>query len=279
MSINKYQKMYDFTGQTIFITGGGGVICGAMAAGLFECGANVVISDYNLESAQKMADSLGRMPGSGQALAVQANVLEVQSMTAAVEAALAKFGQIDGLINGAGGNRPAATTSPEKLFFDIPADAIRAVLELNLLGTIIPCQIIGRHMAKRDQGVILNVSSMNSFRPLTLIPAYSAAKAGVSNFTQWLAVHMAQEYSPNIRVNAIAPGFLLTEQNRFLMTDAETGQPTQRGQKVLDHTPMGRYQAPEDMVGPTLWLLSPASALVTGIILPVDGGFSAYSGV
>ena len=279
MSNNKYQKMYDFTGQTIFITGGGGVICGAMAAGLIECGANVAVSDHNLAAAQKIVDSFERTPGMGKALAVQANVLDTESMTAAVETTLAEFGKIDGLINGAGGNKPAATTSPEKRFFDLPADAIRAVLDLNLLGTIIPCQIIGRHMAERDQGVILNVSSMNSFRPLTLIPAYSAAKAGVSNFTQWLAVHMAQEYSSNIRVNAIAPGFLITEQNRFLMTDAETGRPTARGQKVLDHTPMGRYQVPEDMVGPTLWLLSPASALVTGIVVPVDGGFSAYSGV
>ena len=279
MSVNKYQKMYDFTGQTIFITGGGGIICGAMASGLFECGANVVVSDYNVAAAQKMIDSFERTPSSGKAIAVQANVLEAASMTAAMETALAEFGKIDGLINGAGGNKPAATTSPDKRFFDLPADAIKAVLELNLLGTIIPSQIIGRHMAERGQGVILNISSMNAFRPLTLIPAYSAAKAGATNFTQWLAVHMAQEYSPNIRVNAIAPGFLLTEQNRFLLTNAETGEPTARGKKIMDHTPMGRYQVPEDMVGPTLWLLSPASALVTGICVPVDGGFSAYSGV
>jgi NAD(P)-dependent dehydrogenase (short-subunit alcohol dehydrogenase family) len=279
MSINQYQKMYDFTGQTIFITGGGGIICGAMARGLYECGANVVVSDYNLSAAQKVVDALGELPGSGQALAVQANVLEPESMTAAMEAALTRFGKIDGLINGAGGNKPAATTNAEKKFFDLPVDAIRAVLELNLMGTVIPSQVVGRHMAERGQGVILNVSSMNAFRPLTLIPAYSAAKAGVTNFTQWLAVHMAQEYSPRIRVNAIAPGFLLTEQNRYLLTDVETGEPTARGKKILAHTPMGCYQAPEDMVGPTLWLLSPASALVTGITVPVDGGFSAYSGV
>ena len=279
MITNPYTKAYDFTGQSIMITGGGGVLCGEMARGLFACGANIVISDYNLLAAQKVVDSLQGAPDTGRALAVEADVLQPESVTAAVETTLAEFGKIDGLINGAGGNKPAATTSPEKLFFDLPQDAMRAVFELNLLGTIIPSQIIGRLMAERKQGVILNVSSMNSFRPLTLIPAYSSAKAGVSNFTQWLAVHMAQEYSPNIRVNAIAPGFFVTEQNRYLLIDKETGQPTRRGQKILDHTPMGRYGAPEDLIGAMLWLMSPASAFVTGIVVPVDGGFSAFSGV
>ena len=175
------------------------------------------------QAAQKMVDSFEPRPGSGRALAVQGNVLQAESVQAAVDLALAEFGKIDGLINAAGGNKPDATTSPEKSFFDLPQDALRWVFDLNLMGTIIPSQIVGRHMAERKQGVILNVSSMNAFRPLTRIPAYSAAKAGVSNFTQWLAVHMAQEYSPKIRVNAIAPGFFLTEQNRFLLTDAETG--------------------------------------------------------
>jgi NAD(P)-dependent dehydrogenase (short-subunit alcohol dehydrogenase family) len=196
-----------------------------------------------------------------------------------MEKTIAEFGKIDGLINGAGGNRPAATTSAEKPFFDLPADALRGVFELNLMGTIIPSQVVGRHMAERKQGVILNVSSMNAFRPLTRIAAYSAAKAGVSNFTQWLAVHVAQEYSPNIRVNAIAPGFFITDQNRYLMTDKETGELTPRGKQVMAHTPMGRFGAPEDLIGTTLWLLSPASCFVTGIVVPVDGGFSAYSGV
>jgi NAD(P)-dependent dehydrogenase (short-subunit alcohol dehydrogenase family) len=147
------------------------------------------------------------------------------------------------------------------------------------MGTIIPSQIVGRHMAERKQGAILNVSSMNAFRPLTRIASYSAAKAGVSNFTQWLAVHMAQEYSPHIRVNAIAPGFFLTDQNRFLLTDQESGQLTPRGKKIMEHTPMARFGEPQDLIGTVLWLLSPASAFVTGIVVPVDGGFSAYSGV
>ncbi len=279
MTTNPYLKFYDFTGQTIMITGGGGVLGGEMARALFECGANVVILDYNLQAAEKMASSLEPKPGSGNALGVQGNVLEPEAMQAALDLALAKFGKIDGLINGAGGNNPNATTSAEKSFFDLPLDGFRRVFDLNLLGTIIPSQVVGRHMAERKQGVILNVSSMNAFRPLTRIPAYSASKAGASNFTQWLATHMAQEYSPNIRVNAIAPGFFLTEQNRYLMVDKESGQPTERGQKILNHIPMGRLGSPDDLSGTVLWLMSPASAYVTGIIVPVDGGFSAYSGV
>jgi NAD(P)-dependent dehydrogenase (short-subunit alcohol dehydrogenase family) len=164
-------------------------------------------------------------------------------------------------------------------FFDIPQEAFQFVSNLNLLGTVLPSQVFGKLMAAQKDGVILNVSSMNAFRPLTRIPAYSAAKAAVSNFTQWLAVHLAQEYSPSIRVNAIAPGFFLTEQNRFLLTDKDTGAMTARGQKILDHTPMARFGKPEDLVGATLWLLSPASAFVSGVVIPIDGGFSAYSGV
>lgn len=279
MSFENFARAYDFTDQTIVVTGGGGVLCGEMARALFECGANVVIFDYNLPAAQKVVDSFASEHGRGSALAVQANVLETDSVQAAIERALSEFGKIDGLINGAGGNQPEASTSADKSFFDLPADALRWVFELNLMGTIIPSQIVGRHMAGRKQGVILNVSSMNAYRPLTRIPAYSASKAGASNFTQWLAVHMAQEYSANIRVNAIAPGFFLTEQNRFLLTDAQTGRLSARGQKIIDHTPMGRFGCPEDLNGAVLWLLSPASAFVTGIVVPIDGGFSAYSGV
>ena len=190
-----------------------------------------------------------------------------------------KFGHIDILINGAGGNKPAATTNPEQSFFDLPADALRWVFDLNLMGTILPCQVFGKIMAEQKSGVILNISSMNAFRPLTRIAAYSAAKAGVSNFTQWLAVHMAQEYSPEIRVNAIAPGFFLTDQNRFLLIGKDTGELTPRGKSIITHTPMGRFGNPDDLLGTVLWLLSPASAFVTGIVVPVDGGFSAFSGV
>ena len=275
----EFTKAYDFSGQNIVITGGAGVLGGEMARALVERGANVAILDFNLPAAQKMVDSLASIPGVGKVIAVQGNVLDKGSIQAAVDFILAELGSIDSLINAAGGNKLDATTGADKSFFELDESAIRWVFDLNLLGTIVPSQIIGRHMADRKQGVILNVSSMNAFRPLTRIPAYSAAKAGVSNFTQWLAVHMAQEYSPHIRVNAIAPGFFLTEQNRFLMTEQSTGELTERGKKILDHTPMGRFGSPEDLNGTVLWLLSPASAFVTGIIVPVDGGFSAYSGV
>lgn len=279
MTTNQYLQAYDFTGKTILITGGGGVLCGEMAHALYDCGANVAILDYNLQAAERMVSTFESKEGCGKALAVQGNVLEPEAMQVAVDRTLAEFGQIDGLINGAGGNNPNATTSAEKSFFDLSLEGLRRVFDLNLIGTIIPSQIVGRHMAERKLGVILNISSMNAYRPLTRIPAYSASKAGASNFTQWLATHMAQEYSPNIRVNAVAPGFFLTEQNRYLMTDKDTGLPTERGQKVQSHIPMGRLGCPEDLSGTVLWLMSPASAYVTGIIVPVDGGFSAYSGV
>ena len=180
--------------------------------------------------------------------------------------------------NAAGGNHPKATTNAETSFFDLPKEALGFVFDLNIMGTIMPSQIIGKQMAEQGEGVILNISSMNAFRPLTRIPAYSAAKAGVSNFTQWLAVHIAQEYSPRIRVNAIAPGFFVGNQNRALLYN-DDGSLTARGQQIIDHTPMGRFGNSDELLGTVLWLLSPAAQFVSGIIVPVDGGFSAYSGV
>jgi len=203
----------------------------------------------------------------------------VEKLRVSCDRVLQAFGRVDALINGAGGNNPRATTGPSTDFFSIPPEAIRFVFDLNLLGTILPSQVFGRVMADQGGGNILNISSMNAFRPLTRIPAYSAAKAAISNFTQWLAVHMAQEYSPDIRVNAIAPGFFLTEQNRFLLTDKESGELTARGTSIISHTPMGRFGKPEDLLGAVLWLLSPASSFVTGAVIPVDGGFGAFSGV
>lgn len=279
METNQNSNLFDVAGMNIAITGGAGVLCRTMARGLVDRGANVAILDINLESAKAVVERFPRHTGAGRAIAVQCDVLQPGSIQQAVEKTLAEFGVIDGLINGAGGNRPAATTSPDLSFFDLPPEALRWVFDLNLIGTILPSQVIGRYMAGRKQGVILNITSMNAFRPLTRIPAYSAAKAGVSNFTQWLATHMAQEYSPAIRVNAIAPGFFLTEQNRFLMTEKEAGDLTPRGNQVLAHTPMHRFGVPEDLVGPVIWLMSPASSFVTGIVVPIDGGFSAYSGV
>jgi NAD(P)-dependent dehydrogenase (short-subunit alcohol dehydrogenase family) len=223
------------------------------------------------------AESLAAEIGNG-AIGVACNVLEKVSVEAAAQKVVETFGRVDILINGAGGNKPQATTNPEQSFFDLPADAVRWVFDLNLMGTILPSQVFGKIMATQKSGVILNISSMNAFRPLTRIAAYSAAKAGVSNFTQWLAVHMAQEYSPDIRVNAIAPGFFVGDQNRRLLLN-EDGSLTPRGQQIMSHTPMARFGNPDDLLGTLLWLISPASAFVTGIVVPVDGGFSAFSGV
>jgi NAD(P)-dependent dehydrogenase (short-subunit alcohol dehydrogenase family) len=277
VDLNELTRMYDLTGQTIVVTGGTGILGGEIVCGLAGCGANVAILDRNLEPAQALLERMG--PCAAQATVVGGDVLDVDNLRQAAAVIVEKFGQVDGLVNAAGGNRPQATTSPDHSFFDLPPDALRWVFDLNILGTIFPSQVFGKLMAERGEGTILNVSSMNSFRPLTRVPAYSAAKAGVSNFTQWLAVHMAQEYSPRIRVNAIAPGFFLTAQNKYLLADEKTGELTSRGQSIITHTPMGRFGLAEDLLGAVLWLLSPASAFVTGIVVPIDGGFSAYSGV
>jgi NAD(P)-dependent dehydrogenase (short-subunit alcohol dehydrogenase family) len=278
MDLAELTRSYDFTGRTIVITGATGVLCGEMACALVGCGANVAMLDRNLDPAKGLLDLMGP-DGSSRAAVIAGDVLDRASLERARDTVLARFGRIDGLINGAGGNKPEATASKERPFFDLPADALRWVFDLNLLGTILPSQIFGRVMAEQGEGVILNVSSMNGFRPLTRIAAYSAAKAGVSNFTQWLAVHLAQEYSPKLRVNAIAPGFFLTKQNEFLLVDKATGGMTPRGQSILSHTPMARFGSPTDLLGAVLWLLSPASAFVTGAVIPVDGGFAAFSGV
>lgn len=277
MNLSEIADLYNFEGKTAIITGGSGVLGGEIVRGLVGLGANVVVLIHSTEISQEQQDLLNAGPGT--CLCIQGDVLDRDSLVAARQSVMEKFGRIDLLINAAGGNHPEATTSADRTFFDLPQEALSFTGDLNLLGTVLPCQIFGREMAKQKEGVILNISSMNAFRPLTCIPAYSAAKAAVSNFTQWLAVHMAQEYSPQIRVNAVAPGFFLTRQNRFLLTDEADGSLTARGQKIIDHTPMGRFGNPEDLLGTVLWLLSPASQFVTGIVVPIDGGFSAYSGV
>ncbi len=276
MNQSELIKMYDFTGRTVAITGGAGVLCGAMAEALVSCGANVAILDREPEKAQPIID---RMAGPGRAVAFYTDVLKPEVLRKNLDEILAEFGGFDYLINGAGGNSPGATTRPDQTFFDIPESALRFVFDLNMLGTIFPCQVFGKRMAELGDGVILNVSSMSAFRPLTRVLGYSAAKAGISNFTQWLSVHLAQEYSKRLRVNAIAPGFLVTDQNRNLLLDASTGALTPRGQSIIDHTPMGRFGDPEDLLGTVLWLLSPASSFVTGAVIPIDGGFAAFAGV
>jgi len=266
--------MFNVKDKVIAITGGGGVLCGAMSKALAAAGAKVVLLDLSEEAAQKMAAQCGN-----GAVACKCDVLDRASVQAAAKFVKSSFGRVDVLINGAGGNKKEATCSAELSFFDISPEAIQWVFNLNVIGTIIPCQFFGKIMAEQGEGAIINISSMNAFRPLTRIPAYSAAKAAVSNFTQWLAVHMAQNYSRRIRVNAIAPGFFMTEQNRFLLTDEATGELTARGRQILDHTPLGEFGKPEDLCGTLVWLCSDASRFVHGTVIPVDGGFNAYAGV
>lgn len=277
MNLRELTQWYDFSEKTIVITGGTGILGGEMACALIGCGANVAVLDRNPNLPEELKKPMDAGPG--KYMVVFGDVLDRSNLETAAQDILAAFGDIDMLINAAGGNSPKATTSTDSSFFDLPDEALRFVFDLNIVGTILPSQIFGRIMAEKGSGIILNVSSMSAFTPLTRIPAYSAAKAGVSNFTQWLAVHMAQEYSPDIRVNAIAPGFFLTKQNRFLLTEEESGDLTERGRQIITHTPMARFGSPEDLLGAVLWLLSPASAFVTGVVLPIDGGFAAYSGV
>ncbi len=269
--------MVHLSGKVAVVTGGGGVLCSAMSKALAQHGARVAVLDLNPEAAEKVAAEI-RASG-GEAIALGADVLSRQSLQQTAERIHEAFGPINLLINGAGGNRPQATASEQQSFFDIPAEAIQWVFNLNCVGTILPCQVFVPDMVAQGAGVVINITSMAAIRPLTRVVAYSAAKAAVANFTQWLAVHLAQTYSPRIRVNAIAPGFFVTDQNRYLLVDSATGQPTPRGQCILAHTPAGRYGEPHDLLSTLLWLVDDESCFVTGAIIPVDGGFSAFGGV
>lgn len=274
----------DLKGKVCVITGGAGVIGAAIAECLGYAGVKVAILDINEEQARLAAETVEKNTGT-KAAGYKANVLDKDSLIKAKRDIIAQLGEVDFLINGAGGNSPKATTQVEQLtdvmeidqsFFGLGMEGFDKVFALNFNGTLLPSMVFAEDMAKRHKGVILNISSMNSFRPLTKIPAYSAAKASVNNFTQWLAVHLARM---GIRVNAIAPGFFLTNQNRFLLTDEKTGAPTARGLKIITNTPVGKYGKPEDLQGATLFLLSDLSEFITGVILPVDGGYSAFGGV
>lgn len=269
--------LFDLSDKTALITGGSGVLGSAMAQGLAQAGARVAIVGRRAEPCEQVAAAI--RDAGGEAVGVAADVLDRAALEQALATVTATFGPVDILVNGAGGNQPAATTSADHPFFDLDLGNIRQVFDANITGAILTSQVVGRQMAERQQGCIINIASMAGIRPLTRVVTYSAAKAALANFTQWLAVHLAQEYSPTIRVNAIAPGFFLTEQNRFLMTERETGAWTARGQAIVAHTPMGRLGAPVDLVGTLLWLAGPASAFVTGIVVPVDGGFAAFGGV
>lgn len=271
---------------TVVITGAGGVLCSAFAKEMASTGAPVALLDIHQEAAEKVANEINR--SGGRAAAYKADVLDKASLEAVHEAVLRDMGKCRILINGAGGNNPRATTMNEtfamgdenrddmKTFFNLDKEGFDFVFSLNLMGTLLPTQVFARDMLEEKGCSIINISSMNAFRPLTKIPAYSAAKAAVSNFTQWMAVHFAEE---GIRVNAIAPGFFVTNQNRSLLFD-EAGNPTPRTDKILQATPMNRFGRPEELLGTLRWLTDEnASGFVTGIVVPVDGGFSAYSGV
>lgn len=267
---------FDLKDKVAVITGGGGVILSVMAKELAKLGVRVAVLDLKLEAAQGVADEI-KLAG-GDAIAVEADVLSKASLEKACESVVSHFGGVDILINGAGGNHPKATCSAERTFFDLETDAIRSVFDLNVTGAIITTQAFGQELIKKGRGNVINIASMTSYLPLTNTVAYSAAKAAVASFTQWMAVHFNQEYSSEIRVNAIAPGFLLTEQNRFLMQE-EGGELTDRGNRVIQKTPMARFGEPEEMVGAVAWLCSDAASFVNGAIVPIDGGFSAYWGV
>jgi NAD(P)-dependent dehydrogenase (short-subunit alcohol dehydrogenase family) len=269
-----YEK--HFKDKVVVVTGGGGVLCSTIAEALSDCGASIAILDIRKEAAEEVTNRLKEK--GGKVVALRTDVTDKPSVEKACKKILDIFGKVDILINGAGGNDPRASTSSSLSFFDIPQKSFEKVVNLNLLGTVIPSQVFGEVMAKRGVGVMLNFSSMNAIRPLTRIPAYSAAKGGVSNFTQWLAVHISHNYSKKIRVNALAPGFFITKQTRFLLMK-EDGEPTSRGKAVIDHTPIGRFGEPKDLVGIVLFLLSDQASFIHGAVIPVDGGFSVYSGV
>ncbi|MGB3923973.1 MAG: SDR family oxidoreductase [Bacteroidales bacterium] len=276
----------DLRGKVAAITGGSGIIGKTLARGLCNAGINAIILDYKPERGKLTAKEISAGAEGGTAICFAADVTDRESLIRAREKIREKFGALDILINCAGGNKATATTAKEVIaesekelkgtFFDLDIGGFDGVFDLNFKGTVLPTMILAEDMVRRGSGVILNISSMNAYRPLTKIPAYSAAKAAINNFTQWLAVHFAPA---GVRVNAIAPGFLLTNQNRFLLTDEKTGEMTPRGRKIISATPMGRYAEPEELIGTMLYLLSDASSFVTGVVIPVDGGFSAFSGV
>jgi NAD(P)-dependent dehydrogenase (short-subunit alcohol dehydrogenase family) len=290
----KIPDMFDLSGRTAAVTGGGGVLCGTMAQFLGENGVKVAVIDLSREKAREREASIRSAGGEAKAFACDA--LDEKQLAACYAEILDAFGPPDFLVNGAGGNAPPGTTAEEYLereprpglkagtetgpsfklgsFFDLTYDGFRRVSDLNFLGTVLPTKVFSRGMVEKGKGSIVNMSSMSAITPLTKTAAYSAAKAAVTNFTRWLAVHFSHV---GVRVNALAPGFFMTEQLRFLYVDQKTGQSTPRGKRVLAHTPMGRFGEPGDLLGALVWLLSDASSFVTGSVIPIDGGFSSYT--
>lgn len=271
------QNEFALKGKVVVITGGTGVLGSELSRGFARAGAKVAILGRDADKRKQVVADIRKE--NGEAIGVFCDVLDRKNLLAARKEILDTYGTIDVLVNGAGGNRKSATTSEDLSFFDLPEGDLDWVVRLNFMGTLLSTQVFGEVFAEKKEGVILNISSMASLQPLTNVVGYGAAKSAVNNLTEWLAVHFNKHYSTNIRVNAMAPGFFLTEQNRFLMTEEQTGELTPRGRTILEHTPMDRFGEPADLVGPAIWLVSDASRFVTGIVVPVDGGFSAFSGV
>jgi NAD(P)-dependent dehydrogenase (short-subunit alcohol dehydrogenase family) len=268
--------LFSLKEKTAVITGGTGVLGQSMAKGLSGAGAAVAILGRRKDAAEKLANEI--IASGGKALAVAADVLNEPQLTLAHDLIRKELGPVDILVNAAGGNQPGAVIMPDKTFFDLDLNAFQQVIDLNLIGTVLPTQIFSSDMATRKKGVIINIASMAAFRPLTRVAGYSVSKAAVENFTQWMAVEMAKKFGEGIRVNAISPGFFLTEQNRALLTTSD-GAYTPRGQAAINQTPFGRFGKPEELIGTLIWLCSDASAFVTGVNIPVDGGFNVFCGV
>ena len=269
---------FDFSDKTAVATGAGGAIGGEIARGLARAGAQVAIWDISLEAASAKADEINQTYPD-KAYPVECNAINKPSVENALQQTLDHFGTVDLLLNGAGGSHPSTTTTPELEFFDIDPEAVRKVMDLNYLSAVIPSQAVGRVFAEKGEGAVVNITSIGGGLPLSRALAYSNGKAAADSFTRWLAVHMAATYAPKIRVNAVAPGFMITEQNRFLLTDEQTGALTERGETVIENVPMARFGDPPEVVGAALWLFSDQATFVTGAIIPIDGGFSAFCGV
>jgi NAD(P)-dependent dehydrogenase (short-subunit alcohol dehydrogenase family) len=267
----------NLSGKVAVVTGGGGAICGAIARALAREGARVAVWDISRDAAEAQERTIRAAGGDAAGIAV--DVTEKHAVDQAVRETLKRFQGIDILVNGAGGSRKEATTAPDLSFFDMDPSQMRRVMDLNYMSAVVCSQAVARVFAEKKRGVILNITSIAGMTPLTRSVSYSNGKAASNSFTQWLAVHMATTYSPAIRVNAIAPGFMLTEQNRFLLVDEKTGAATERAVQVLKHVPLGRLGEPEEIVGAALWLVSDSAKFVTGAVVPVDGGFSAFPGV
>lgn len=270
------QELFSLDGRVAVVTGGTGVLGGAMARGLAAAGAKVAVVGRRAEIAAAVASEIEQ--AGGEAMALPADVLDRASLDAACEALMERWGRVDALVNAAGGNMPQANVVGDLTFFDLSREAFEQVLDLNLVGTLLPSQVFGKAMKEAGRGSIVNISSMAAQRPLTRVIGYAAAKAAVDNFTRWLAVELATKYGEGLRVNAIAPGFFVGEQNRALLLN-EDNTLTARGQLIVDHTPMKRFGLPDELVGAAVWLCSDASKFVTGIVVPVDGGFSAFAGI